>query len=90
MKGPASEVAQIHVIPLPTSTSPAAAADPRVRRALIQLPLLGHYVHAPTAAVIYQFCQAGLHGTTTRVATSSSPCLPGNSGSPGNSQSPGT
>ena len=30
--------------------------------------MLGRYVHAPTAAVIYQFCQAGLHGIMTRVA----------------------
>jgi hypothetical protein len=34
---------------------------------VIQLPLLGNYVHAPTAAVIYQFCQAGLHGNMIRV-----------------------
>jgi hypothetical protein len=30
--------------------------------------LLGGYLHAPTAAIVYQFCQAGLHGLGTRVA----------------------
>ena len=35
---------------------------------MIQLPMLGRYVHAPTAAIIYQFCQAGLHGNMIRVA----------------------
>jgi hypothetical protein len=35
---------------------------------VIQLPLLGSYLHAPTAAIIYQFCQVALHGAGTRVA----------------------
>jgi hypothetical protein len=69
MKGPASEVAQIHVIPLADfDVPPRLLRIPESDAPVIQLPLLGRYVHAPTAAVIYQFCQAGLHGTTTRVA----------------------
>jgi hypothetical protein len=35
---------------------------------VIRLPLLGRYVHAPTAAIIYQFCQVALHGAEQRVA----------------------
>ena len=35
---------------------------------VIQLPLLGRWLHAPTAAIVYQFCQVGLHGQATRVA----------------------
>jgi hypothetical protein len=35
---------------------------------VIQLPLLGSYLHAPTAAIIYQFCQVALHSAGTRVA----------------------
>jgi len=69
MKGPESEVAQIHVIPLADfDVPPRLLRIPESAAPVIQLPLLGRYVHAPTAAVIYQFCQAGLHGIMTRVA----------------------
>src|SRR5438552_1869589 len=37
-------------------------------RPIIQLPLYGRYVHAPTAAVLYQFREIALHGRATRVA----------------------
>jgi 8-oxo-dGTP pyrophosphatase MutT (NUDIX family) len=69
LQGSPSEVAQIHVIPLADFDVP-----PRLLRIaeseapVIQLPLLGGFLHAPTAAIIYQFCQAALHGVTTRVA----------------------
>ena len=69
MKGPESEVAQIHVIPLADfDVAPRLLRIPESEAPVIQLPLLGRYVHAPTAAVIYQFCQVALHGTSTRVA----------------------
>jgi 8-oxo-dGTP pyrophosphatase MutT (NUDIX family) len=69
MKGPESEVDQIHVIPLADfDVPPRLLRIPESEAPVIQLPLLGRYVHAPTAAVIYQFCQAGLHGIMTRVA----------------------
>ena len=69
MKGPESEVAQIHVIPLADfDVAPQLLRIPESEAPVIQLPLLGRYVHAPTAAIIYQFCQVALHGTTTRVA----------------------
>ena len=41
---------------------------PQAQEPVIRLPLLDRYVHAPTAAIIYQFCQLALHGTTRRVA----------------------
>ncbi len=69
MKGPESEVAQIHVIPLADfDVAPQLLRIPQSEAPVIQLPLLGRYLHAPTAAIVYQFCQVGLHGTMARVA----------------------
>jgi 8-oxo-dGTP pyrophosphatase MutT (NUDIX family) len=64
-----AEVAQIHVIPLADlDVAPRLVRIPESDAPVIQLPLLGKYVHAPTAAIIYQFCQAALHGVTIGVA----------------------
>ncbi len=69
MNGPATEVAQIHVIPLADfDVPPLLITIPESAFPVIQLPLLGGYLHAPTAAIIYQFCQVALHGAGTRVA----------------------
>ena len=69
MNGPAAEVAQIHVIPLADfDVPPRLITIPESEFPVIQLPLLGSYLHAPTAAIIYQFCQVALHGAGTRVA----------------------
>jgi 8-oxo-dGTP pyrophosphatase MutT (NUDIX family) len=69
MTGPAAEVAQIHVIPLADfDVPPRLLRIPESENPVIQLPLLGGYLHAPTAAIVYQFCQAGLHRLVTRVA----------------------
>ena len=69
MSGPASEVAQIHVIPLADlDVPPRLLRIPESAAPVIQLPLLGRYLHAPTAAIIYQFCQVALHGREVRVA----------------------
>jgi 8-oxo-dGTP pyrophosphatase MutT (NUDIX family) len=69
MQGSPSEVAQIHVIPLADfDVAPRLLRIPESAAPVIQLPLLGRYLHAPTAAIIYQFCQVALHGVTTRVA----------------------
>jgi 8-oxo-dGTP pyrophosphatase MutT (NUDIX family) len=69
MRGPASEVAQIHVIPLADlDVPPRLVRIPESQAPVIQLPLLGRYLHAPTAAIIYQFCQAALHGREIRVS----------------------
>ena len=69
MRGPESEVAGIHVIPLADfDVPPRLVRIPQSAAPVIQLPLLGDYLHAPTAAIIYQFCQVALHGAMTRVA----------------------
>jgi len=36
-------------------------------RPVVQMPLIGHSIHAPTAAVLLQFREVALHGRTTRV-----------------------
>jgi 8-oxo-dGTP pyrophosphatase MutT (NUDIX family) len=36
-------------------------------RPVVQMPLVGHFIHAPTAAVLLQFREVALHGRTTRV-----------------------
>jgi len=65
----AAEVAQIHVIPLADFDHPPRLLRiPESPAPVIQLRLLGGYVHAPTAAIIHQFCQLALHGLTVRVA----------------------
>nr|WP_245555627.1 CoA pyrophosphatase [Gordonia soli] len=40
---------------------------PESERPVIQLPIVGSLVHAPTAAVIYQFAEVVLRGRHTRV-----------------------
>ena len=65
----ASEVEEIHVIPLADlDVPPRLLRIPESDRPVLQLPLLGGWVNAPTAALIYQFCQVALHGRATRVA----------------------
>jgi hypothetical protein len=65
----AAEVARIHSIPLADfDVPPRLLKIPQSDRPVLQLPLLGRMVNAPTAAIIYQFCQVALHGLATRVA----------------------
>jgi 8-oxo-dGTP pyrophosphatase MutT (NUDIX family) len=65
--GEATEVAQVLQIPLADlDVEPELVTIPESTAPVIRLPLLGRHLHAPTAAVIYQFCQAGLHATTVR------------------------
>jgi 8-oxo-dGTP pyrophosphatase MutT (NUDIX family) len=71
-----AEVASVHLIPLDELEKPGV---PRLipgtepGRPIIQLPLLGRYVHAPTAVFLYQLREVGLHGRDTRVAHFDSP-----------------
>ena len=48
--------------------TPRLVRIPESDAPVIQLPLLGRYLHAPTAAIVYQFCQVALHGRPVRVA----------------------
>jgi len=66
-----TEVASVHLVPLEGLDEPDV---PRLLpghepdRPIIQIPLYGRYVHAPTAAILYQLREVALHGRATRVA----------------------
>src|SRR3984957_20631351 len=63
------EVAELYQIPLASlDVTPRFITIPESDRPVIQLPLVGYFVHAPTAAVLYQFREVALHGRETRVA----------------------
>lgn len=69
LSGAASEVTQIYQISLADlDVEPELLTVPETEAPVIRLPLLDRFVHAPTAAIIYQFCQVGLHGKPQRVA----------------------
>ncbi|MEV6278599.1 CoA pyrophosphatase [Nocardia sp. NPDC051832] len=63
-----AEVAVVHWIPIPDlDVDPLFVAVPGSDRLAIQLPLLGGHLHAPTAAILYQFREVALRGRPTRV-----------------------
>jgi 8-oxo-dGTP pyrophosphatase MutT (NUDIX family) len=65
-----AEVAQAHRIPLAEIAVEEAisfAAIPESDRPLVRLAILGDYIHAPTAALLYQFREI-IAGRETRVA----------------------
>ena len=64
------EVVSIHHIPLAEldrPDNPRLLTIPESDRPVIQLALAGSLIHAPTAAVLHQFSEVGLHGRPTRV-----------------------
>ena len=66
-----AEVESAHLVPLGELDKPEfpkliPGTEPD--RPVIQLPLFGRFVHAPTAAVLYQFREVAFHGRPTRVA----------------------
>ena len=64
-----SEVASIHRVPVAElDVEPRLIRIPESDQPVIQIPLDGGFVHAPTAAVVYQFCQVACRDLTTRVA----------------------
>jgi 8-oxo-dGTP pyrophosphatase MutT (NUDIX family) len=66
----ADEVARVYRVPLEDLDRPEVpilVAIPESERPVIQLPLLGTLIHAPTAAVLYQLREVVLHGRATRV-----------------------
>lgn len=66
---PASEVTWVYQIPLADlDVEPQFIEIAESDAPVIRLPLFDRYLHAPTAAIVYQFCQVGLHGLHTRVA----------------------
>lgn len=66
-----SEVAEIYRIPLAEldrDDAPRLLTIPESDRPVIQMPLLGNFIHAPTAAVLYQFREVAIRGLATRVS----------------------
>ena len=64
-----AEVASIHRVPVADlDVEPRLIRIPESDQPVIQLPLEDGVVHAPTAAVLYQFCQVACRGRDTRVA----------------------
>ncbi len=64
------EVASVHEIPLEHLARPEApefARIPESDRPLIRLNIAGTQIHAPTAAMLYQFRETVLHDRPTRV-----------------------
>ena len=64
------EVASVHRVPLRELDKPDVPkliSIPESDRPVIQLPLLGTLIHAPTAAVVYQLREVVVHGRSTRV-----------------------
>jgi len=65
-----AEVAHVHLVPLEQLDLPGVPrfiSIPESDRPVIQVPLLGSLIHAPTAAVIYQMREVVSHGRPTRV-----------------------
>ena len=65
-----SEVASVHKVlfhDLAHPETPEFASIPESDRPLIRLNLVNTQVHAPTAAVVYQFREVGIFGRDTRV-----------------------
>ena len=64
-----AEVASIHLLPLTElDVDPVFATIPESDRPVLRVPLYDGFVHAPTAAALYQFREVGLHGRWTWVA----------------------
>ncbi len=63
------EVASVHIAHASDyDVDPMFATIPESPDPIIRVPMLGAWIHAPTAAVVYQFRELALHGRTTRVA----------------------
>jgi len=66
-----AEVARIYRVPLADLGRPGTpefVSIPESDQPVIRYPLLGTKIHAPTAAVMYQFMEVALLGRATRVA----------------------
>ena len=71
MRANPAEVAKIYRVPLADLIrpgSPEFVSIPESDRPVIRYPMLGTTVHAPTAALLYQFMEVAVLGRTTRVA----------------------
>jgi 8-oxo-dGTP pyrophosphatase MutT (NUDIX family) len=65
----AAEVASVHQIPVAElDVEPRIIYIPQSTAPVIQIPLLGGYLHAPTAAIVHQFCRIACRAEILRVA----------------------
>lgn len=65
-----TEVAEVHRVPLADLEGddvPRWAQLPELDDPVIQIPIVGTRIHAPTGAVIYQLREVAVHGRDTRV-----------------------
>lgn len=65
-----SEVSAVHRVPLAVLEHPDVPhlrQIPESERPVISIAMVGTHVHAPTAAIVYQLREVGLHGRATRV-----------------------
>lgn len=64
-----AEVAEVYRVPVvDLDVEPRFITIPESAAPVIQLPLLGRLIHAPTAAMLHQFREVVLRGRPTRVA----------------------
>lgn len=69
LQGAQTEVAAVHQIPLSgLDVEPRFISIPESDAPVIQLPLFDRYLHAPTAAIIHQFCRIACRAEVQRVA----------------------
>jgi 8-oxo-dGTP pyrophosphatase MutT (NUDIX family) len=69
LTGAEAEVASVHQVPLADlDVEPRFISIPESDAPVIQLPLFGSSLHAPTAAVVHQFCWIACRGEVKRVA----------------------
>jgi len=69
LTGAEAEVASVHQVPLADlDVEPRFISIPESDAPVIQLPLLGGYLHAPTAAIVHQFCRIACRAEVRRVA----------------------
>jgi 8-oxo-dGTP pyrophosphatase MutT (NUDIX family) len=69
LNGSEAEVASVHQVPVGhLDVEPRLVSIPESAAPVIQLPLLGDYLHAPTAAIVHQFCRIACRGELHRVA----------------------
>lgn len=67
----AAEVDSVHRVPLDDLDEPGSPRFldiPESDAPVVQLRVRGEWMHAPTAAILYQFRDVALHGRPTRVA----------------------
>ena len=64
------EVSELYRVPLDVLEHPDVPhlrQIPESDRPVISIAMVGHHVHAPTAAIVYQLREVAVHGRATRV-----------------------